>query len=201
MKVIGITGGAGCGKTEILRYLESRYKCRVLQADRAAERLQEPGGLCYRRIVELLGTDILGPEGRIDRQAMATVIFGNKDMLAAVNAVIHPAVRTYILQRIEEAAREGTADFFFLEAALLIECGYEEIVDEMWYVYADEEARRARLKAGRQYSDHKTDAIFAAQLPEETYRAHCGFVIDNGREITYAFEQIDKKMGEYLWKK
>ena len=71
----------------------------------------------------------------------------------------------------------------------------------MWYVYADENVRRKRLKDDRQYSDSKTDSIFRAQLPEETYRAHCDFVIDNSGDITYAYEQIDKKMGEYLWKK
>ena len=92
-------------------------------------------------------------------------------------------------------------DFFFLEAALLIECGYDAIVDEMWYVYADVEQRRKRLRAGRGYSDEKIDSILAAQMSDQDYRSQCDFVLDNSRDVTYAYDQIDKKMGEYLWKK
>ena len=201
MKVIGITGGVGCGKTRLLHYLEKNYKCRILLADRAALLLQQPGGLCHEPVTALLGREILQPDGRIDRELMAAKIFQDHALLASVNAIVHPAVKEYILLQIRQEKQKGEHDFFFLEAALLIEEGYEQIVDEMWYVYADENVRRKRLKDDRQYSDSKTDSILRAQLPEETYRAHCDFVIDNSGDITYAYEQIDKKMGEYLWKK
>ncbi len=201
MKVIGITGGVGSGKTKLLQYLQIHYNCRVLLADEAARQLQEPGGSCHRQIVKLLGEDILGPDGYLRTQVVAEKIFQDKTLLSAVNAVVHPAVREYILGQIEEERQRGNVAFFFLEAALLIECGYDTVVEEMWYVHADREVRRQRLKRGRGYSDEKTDRILAAQLSEEAYRAHCGFVIDNSREITYAYGQIDKKMGEYLWEK
>ena len=88
-----------------------------------------------------------------------------------------------------------------MEAALLIEGGYETIVEEMWYIYTDEAVRRARLKAGRNYSDEKIDSILKSQLSEDNYRKHCSTIIDNSRELRYAYEQIDKKMEEYLWKR
>ena len=75
MKVIGITGGVGSGKTKLLQYLAARFNCRILLADEAAGRLQEPGGVCYTGIVELLGEGILMPDGSIDRHAMAERIF------------------------------------------------------------------------------------------------------------------------------
>lgn len=199
MKVIGITGGVGSGKTKLLGYLQAHYSCRVLLADEAARQLQEPGGACHRQIVTLLGKEILDPDGALNTQVMAEKIFQDNALLAAVNAVVHPAVRTYILEQIEEERQRGNIAFFFLEAALLIECGYDAVVDELWYVHADREVRRQRLRMGRGYSDEKTDRILAAQLSEEAYREHCSFVIDNSREITYAYGQIDKKMGEYLW--
>ncbi len=132
---------------------------------------------------------------------MADLIFRDADKLAAVNAIVHPAVRAYILEEIREERRKGDVDFFFLEAALLIENGYDTIVEELWYVRADESLRRERLKASRGYSDAKIDGILAAQLSDAAYRTQCGFVIDNSGELADTCEQIDRKMGEYLWKK
>lgn len=201
MRVIGITGGVGCGKTMLLQYIKEHYNCRVLLADDAAKRLQEPGELCYERIVGLLGKEILQEDGHICKARMAERIFADDALLAAVNAVVHPAVRDHVVREIEAERRKGSIDFFFLEAALLIECGYETIVEEMWYIYAKEAVRRERLKAGRAYSDEKIDSILRSQLPDSVYREHCRVVIDNSGEAAYAYEQIDKKMGDYLWKK
>ncbi|MBO5093012.1 MAG: dephospho-CoA kinase [Lachnospiraceae bacterium] len=201
MRVIGITGGVGCGKTKLLQYMKEHYNCRILMADDAAGRLQEPGEVCYEKIVALLGKEILQEDGHICKARMAERIFADKELLAAVNAVVHPAVRDYIVREIEAERTRGSVDFFFLEAALLIECGYETVVDEMWYIYAKEAVRRKRLKEGRAYSDEKIDGILRSQLPEHVYREHCRVVIDNSGEAASAYEQIDKKMGDYLWKK
>ena len=74
MKVIGITGGIGAGKTAVLSYMEKNYNCRILLADEAAHQVKEPGETCYFRLVELLGKEILDEEGRINRQRMAEKI-------------------------------------------------------------------------------------------------------------------------------
>ena len=74
MKVIGITGGVGAGKSEVLAFLSKHYNCRVIMADKAAHQLEEPGGRCFEPLISLLGADILTSEGRIDRQKMAAKI-------------------------------------------------------------------------------------------------------------------------------
>ncbi len=201
MKIIGITGGVGSGKTMLLKYIREHYNCRILLADEVANQLKEPGEACYEEIVALLGTEVLEKDGRICRNRMAEKIFQDKGMLQAVNVILHPAVKRYVLQEIKKEKEREKLDFFFLEAALLIEDGYDRIVEEMWYIYADEQVRRLRLKKDRGYSEEKIDSILRSQLSEENYRKHCSTVIDNSRELTYAYEQIDKKMGEYLWKK
>lgn len=201
MKVIGITGGVGSGKSKLLAYIKEHYNCCVLLADDAANRLKEPGEVCYEPMKELLGAECIGEDGQIRRDKMAERIFQDKALLGQVNAIIHPAVKEYVVQRIRQEREKGEKDFFFLEAALLIEDGYEEIVDEMWYIYAEEDVRRTRLKAGRDYSDEKIDSILRSQLSEECYRKHCAVVIDNSRTLREAYGQIDRKMGEYLWKK
>ena len=79
----------------------------------------------------------------------------------------------------------------------MIENGYKDIVDELWYVYADEATRRKRLKDSRGYSDEKIDGILGQQLNDETYRLNSDFVIDNSKDLDSAGEQINKKLGEW----
>lgn len=200
MKVIGITGGVGAGKTKLLSYIAEHYNCRILLADEAANALKEPGMACYDQIVRLLGREILNEDMTINRAKMAERIFADAQLLTQVNEILHPAVKAYILEQIKLEREKGLIEFFFLEAALLIECGYQKIVDELWYISAAEEVRRVRLKSARGYTDEKIDRIISAQLSEEDYKSQCDFIIDNSREEQWAYEQIDRKMGEYLWK-
>lgn len=100
------------------------------------------------------------------------------------------------MQEVEKERSLGRVDFFFLEAALLIEEGYDRIVDELWYVYADEEVRRKRLKESRGYSDAKIDHIFHSQLPEEEFRRHCRRVIENNGDLQETCRQIDEVLAK-----
>ncbi len=198
MKVIGITGGVGAGKSALLAYISEKYNCRVILADEVAHRVKEPGQPAYGRLSELLSTDILKEDGSIDNGRMAAKIFGSRELLEKVNEIIHPAVKEILLAEIAQARQRGTPDFLFIEAALLIECGYAGLVDELWYIYAREEVRRARLQKGRHYTEEKINAIMDSQLPEEEFRKHCQVAIDNSGSLKEAFLQIDEKLGEYL---
>ena len=196
MKVIGITGGVGAGKTAVLSYIRENYNCRIILADEAAHQVKEPGQVCYDRLVDLLSREILNEDGTINKKVMADKIFSSEEILDRVNAIIHPAVKELILSAIAEEKAAGRYDFFFIEAALLIEDGYLEIVDEMWYIYAREEVRRMRLKESRNYSDEKIDSIMAEQLKEEEFRKYCKVVIDNSDSLLKAYEQIDRELGD-----
>ncbi len=196
MRVIGITGGVGAGKSRILSYLQEHTSCRVIIADQVAHGLEEPGGVCYGRIVSLLGRGILSEDGRIDKGKMAAEIFGDRRLLEQVNRIVHPAVKDYIMEAISAERQVGRIDYLFLEAALLIEDGYGQIVDEMWYIHTDEEVRRDRLKASRGYTDDKIDSIMRGQLSAEEFRRRCSVVIDNSGTLESVYKQIDKKLGE-----
>lgn len=201
MKVIGITGGVGAGKTEILTYLGKRADCRVIVADKVAHDLKKRGGVCYDRIVALLGNEIVAEDGEIDNVRMAAEIFTDKRLMGQVNGIIHPAVKEYILDEIDKERKEGKLHYLFIEAALLIEDGYTAIVDEMWYIHTDEKIRRDRLKASRGYSDKKIDDIMCQQLSEEDFYRNCCVVIDNSKSLAGTYRQIDKKLGEELCQK
>lgn len=200
MLFIGITGGIGAGKSELLSYIGKHYRCKIYLADEVAHLVKEPGTECFLRLTELLGKEILGADGRIDRKSMADKIFADRGLLAQVNGIIHPAVRNFLLEQLHRAQQDGETELFFVEAALLIEGGYGELVDELWYVYASEEARRRRLREARGYSDEKIDRILASQLREKEYREHCDFVIDNSGSLTESYRQIDKKLEAYTWR-
>lgn len=200
MQIIGITGGIGAGKSQVLQYIRQHYNCRVILADDVGNEVKLPGKICYNQLVELLGNDILDKNGFIEKEKMAARIFSDKEMLKAVNAIIHPAVKEYIFNAIQEEKERNMLDFFFIEAALLVECGYAVFLDEMWYIYASEEIRRQRLENNRHYSVEKITNIMRGQLSEEEFRKNCQVVIDNSDDFSKTEEQIDKILGDRLWK-
>lgn len=205
MVIIGITGGVGSGKSELLNYIGAHYRAFVLRSDEAAHAVSlVPGGSVYNELVSLLAAHERkgdGPlcrgDGTVDHREMAARIFREPALREAVNSIVHPAVRVYIGEAIQRASAAGAYDFFFLEAALLIECGYASVVDEMWYIYAKEEVRRARLKESRGYSDGKITAIMKSQLSEEAFRQNADVVIDNSGSLPDAFRQIDEALSRW----
>lgn len=196
MRFIGITGGVGAGKSELLRYIREHYPCEVYLADEVAHLLQEPGTECYERLVQLLGKEVLLPDERIDKKKMAAAIFADRKLLLQVNEIVHPAVRSFLLERLEEAKRRPETKLFFVEAALLIEAGYKELADELWYVYADKDIRRKRLMESRGYSSEKVEEIMEKQLSEEKFREACDFVIDNSGSLEDSLKQVSERLKE-----
>ncbi len=200
MKVIGITGGVGAGKSEVLHIIEENCSCYILIADLAAHEVEKKGSPCYDQLVFLLGSDVLNADWEIDRSRMAEKIFANDagELLKKVNAIVHPAVKKHILQKIEEKRKENSVDFFFIEAALLIEDGYTAICDELWYIMASRAVRERRLMESRGYSRQKVEKIMNKQADESVFLKYCKVVIDNEGIIAETKRQIIKqlKLGE-----
>ena len=200
MRLIGVTGGVGAGKSSILAYIQKHYKCRIYLADEVAHLVKEKGENCYYRLVELLGDEVLDAEtGQIDKKKMAAMIFEDDKLLEKVNQIVHPEVKNYLEKRIQEAKKDPEIEIMFIEAALLIEAGYKEVVDEMWYIYADESVRRKRLRESRGYSEEKISQIMESQLSEEEFRKSCDFVIDNSGTLRKSYKQIKNKLEAFTW--
>lgn len=197
MRFIGITGGVGSGKSELLAYIGKHYKCEIYRADEVAHLLQSPGMDCWRQLRDLLGEELLLPDGTLDKGKMAERIFADPGLRERVNGIVHPAVQEYLEERVQAARENSKTELLFVEAALLIEAGYKRKADELWYVYAREEVRRRRLAESRGYSEEKIDRIMASQLPEEVFRRECDFVIDNSGELDESYRQIDRRLAAY----
>ena len=196
MKFIGITGGVGAGKSAVLKYLGEKEHIRVMLADEIAHDLMKQGTTCYKQIVRaFMHENILDCSGEFDRGKLAKVIFSSDEKRLKMNAIVHPAVKEYVKEQFALEKKRGELDFLILEAALLIEDHYDEVCDELWYIYASPEVRKERLMRTRGYSEEKVQQIFDSQLSDEIYRKKCKVTIDNNGDLSETFLQIDKALG------
>lgn len=193
MKIIGITGGIGSGKTAVLNILKSDYGAFVMEADALAHCLMKPGQMSYNDIVNAFGQDILMEDGVIDRQKLGQVVFNDEEKLKILNSITHPNVKKTILSSIEEKEIAG-CDLYVLEAALLIQDGYLDICDEMWFVYADLEKRIERLCMYRGFTRERAAKVIRSQAPDEYYEMNCVKKIDNSGDIDELKKQISIAM-------
>ena len=139
MKFIGITGGVGAGKSAILSYLDQKPDIRVMLADEIAHELMKKGTACYDKILAAFkDADILDASGEFDRGKLAFVIFSDEKKREKMNGIVHPAVKEYVKEQYRLEKARGQLSCLVLEAALLIEEHYDEICDELWYIYTTE---------------------------------------------------------------
>ena len=192
MRVLGITGGVGSGKSRVLEYLRDDCGAVVCQMDETAKKLQRKGTECFDKIVENFGAEVLDSHGELDRAALGRIVFASGEKLARLNAIVHPEVLREVGKDIRRKEAEGK-NLYVVEAALLPDTG-RELCDEMWYIYADESIRRERLKASRGYTDEKIAQMIASQPQEERFRSSCSVVIDNSG----SFEDTMKQIGDNL---
>ncbi len=185
MRVIGITGGVGAGKSRVLSILSEEHGAEVLQADLIAAGLEEPGQEGYARLVEHFGREILDADGRLDRKAFAARIFRDEDELRAVNEIIHPLTWQEIARRV----RASRAPLVVVEAALF-NAGTRDICDELWLVDTADEERIRRLMADRGYSREKCLDIMKNQPRREDFLQLADRVIDNGGSVEDTRRQI-----------
>lgn len=198
MKVIGITGGVGAGKSTVLAMLKDMCKCDIIMSDDVAKNLMKKGAALEKDAVRLFGKDAYDKEGNLNNGKIAGIIYGNEELKKQWSGIVHPAVNEEIFGRIEADRKSGEYDFVFVEAALLIENNYDRVCDELWYVYADENVRIQRLAEQRNYSQDKSKSIMKAQKTDAEFRKYCGFVIDTGDGIENTRRILENKLEEYV---
>ncbi|SFH71621.1 dephospho-CoA kinase [Pseudobutyrivibrio sp. OR37] len=191
MKFIGITGGIGAGKSTVLSLLKENFNCRILLADEVAAQLMMAGTQCFEAVVGLPWPEsIVGTDGQINRPLMAKLMFADDNLRESVNGIVHPAVEREVLNQVEEERKKHNIEYFFFEAALLIECGYGKLVDEMWYIYADEEIRTKRLMESRGYGVERIKNTIMSQRSDASFREHADRIIDNSGDKESTLAQL-----------
>ncbi len=196
MKVIGITGGVGSGKSYVAMLVARNFPVVHINTDEIARRQMQSTGESYKSVVECFGSKILGPDGEIDRSVLAGLVFGNDEKIKLLNSITHPNVTTEVKRLIEEAQKAGIYKAVLIETAILIEAGYDSFCDEIWYVHADMEDRKRRLKESRGYSADRIESIVASQRAEEEYRKYATAELENSDNISE--EELICRIGELL---
>lgn len=197
MKFIGITGGIGAGKSTVLSLLKENFNCKVLLADEVAATLMQAGNQYFEAVVSLPWPEsIVGLDGQINRPLMAKLMFADDSLRQSVNAIVHPAVEKEVLNQVEIERKKHNIEYFFFEAALLIECGYGKLVDEMWYIYATEEVRAKRLMESRGYSMERIKNTIMSQRSDASFREHTDRIIDNSGDKDSTLSQLKAILSE-----
>lgn len=200
MIVLGITGGVGSGKSRVLYDLEKNHHAYIVEADKLAHNLMEPGRPIYREIIRQFGDDIVTDEAPylINREKLGKIVFSDKEKLALLDSITHPLVKEEILRQIEEKKTSGSIRLFVIEAALLIQDGYKDICDEIWYIWVPQEIRITRLMAQRGYTRERCLSMFKSQESDEYYKRYADFTINNQFDYKNSSKQLNARLNKLL---
>ncbi|MFN3975081.1 MAG: dephospho-CoA kinase [Dehalococcoidia bacterium] len=192
--VIGVTGGIGTGKstvTSILRELGAV----VIDADKIGHEAYRPGTPAWQEVVEAFGKEILLPSGEIDRKRLGSIVFNDPNALARLNAIMHPKMFRMAHERIQQAKAQRHP-VIVLEAAVLLEAGWDPLVDEIWVVTAPEEVAVERIQTRSGLTREAALARLRSQMPQEERVRRAHVVIENAGSL----EDLRHKV-EDLWQK
>jgi dephospho-CoA kinase len=188
LKLIGLTGGAGSGKSTVAAMLRE-LGAEVLDADDAAHAAYEPGSPGFEEVVREFGSGFVR-DGRIDRARLGELVFNDKDARLRLNAIVHPLVREWMAARTAEAA-EREVRVVVQEVPLLFENGLERLYSSVVLVYVPESLQLERLVNGRGLSEERAKAMIASQMPIEEKRRRTQHLIDNSGTREASRAQLD----------
>jgi len=176
MKVIGLTGGIGSGKSTVAQFL-AELGAVILDADKIGHEVFRPDSGGWREIVAAFGKQILASDGNIDRKKLGDIVFGNAESLSRLNQIMHPRMYDVVKAQLEEYRRQGMR-VVVLEAALLLETGWTSLVDEVWVTTASESTVLKRLEERTGLSQAESLARIRSQLPSAERARHADVVIN-----------------------
>ena len=188
MIVIGLTGGIGSGKSTVSNLL-AEMGAVVIDADAIVHEVQAPGGAAYQPMVDHFGPAVVEPDGVLDRQAIAAIVFNDPEQLAALNAIVHPLVGQAIMEALE--AQAATDNVVILDVPLLVESGRSDMAG-LIVVDAPVEVAVARAVARGPASEDDVRARIAKQATREDRLAKADLVIDNSGSLEDLTAQVAK---------
>jgi dephospho-CoA kinase len=193
MKRLGITGGIASGKSAVAGMLRG-MGFRVIDADALGHTLIEPGTRAFDEIVAEFGAGVLGVDGRIDRRKLGSLVFADAEKLARLNAIVHPRVEEEMVRQFGEWEHDGVRDAAFVEAALLVEAGYQKNLEGLVVAWCRPEQQMERLME-RGLSEAEARRRIAAQMPAEEKLAFATEKIDCSGSMEWTRRQVEELAG------
>ena len=194
MKVIGLTGGIGSGKSTVAQFL-AELGAVILDTDRVGHEVLKPDTEAWREVVAAFGRQILTPGGDVDRKKLGEVVFGNPESLVRLNQIVHPQIGKVVKAQLEEYRRQGVR-VVVLEIPLLVETGGTSLVDEVWVTIASESVVLRRLEERSELSRQQSLARIRSQISNEERVKHADVVIKNDGSLDELKAKVKK-----LWQR
>lgn len=196
MKVIGLTGGIGAGKSTVSDFLRQKG-CRIIDADRIAHQITEAGSPVLRQLAEAFGPEMIRPDGSLDRKALAAAAFSDPAQKQKLEEITTSRVIELIRRQLETLREQGLDGPVFVDAPLLFETGADALTDRVWLVDADLEVRIARTME-RDHADR--EAVLrriANQMPDAEKRARAHVIIDNSKGKDVLYQRVEGLLKNY----
>jgi dephospho-CoA kinase len=195
--VIGITGGIGSGKSTASQIL-GELGAEVIDADKVGHKIYLPDTPAWREMVEAFGTDVLAADRTIDRSKLGPVVFADPKALQTLNRITHGKIYAFIQGQIDYIRHKQAVPLVVVEAAILLEAGWQSLVDQLWVVAASVEVVIPRLQASKNLTAEQVRSRIAAQLSNEERMAQADKVIWNDHglpELRQAVEAAWQELG------
>jgi dephospho-CoA kinase len=189
---VGLTGGIACGKSTV-GVMMRKQGCAVLDADSLAHDLIEPGKPAYSEIVKEFGSGVLNGDGKVNRAKLAEIVFADRAKLDRLNQIVHPRVLEATEEWFAKTAGKQSPAVAVVEAALLIEAGYDQHLDRLVVCWCRPEQQRKRLLA-RGMDAAEAGRRISAQMPMEEKKRRATDLIDCSRTLAETKRQVDELM-------
>ncbi|MFH1169282.1 MAG: dephospho-CoA kinase [Chloroflexota bacterium] len=196
MKVIGLTGGIGTGKSTVARFL-AELGAVAIDADKIGHEVLKPGSPAWQQVVAEFGKQIVFPDRTIDRRRLGSIVFGDKAARDKLNRIIHPVIRDVVLSRLEEHRLKGT-EVLVLEAPLLIEGGWVPLVDKVWVTIAPKAIVLKRLRERTGLSQQEALARIHSQLPSDERAKFADVIIETDCDLDQLKTKIKLLFDRYM---
>jgi len=184
--LIGLTGNIGTGKSTVAGMLAA-LGAEVIDADKVAHNVMSPGTPVHAQIVEAFGTDMLAPDGEIDRKQLGAIVFADPTALARLESIVHPATLAAVDRRVAAAS----AEVVVVEAIKLFEARMAAACDSVWVTTCSPQQQIRRIMAGRGLSRSEAEQRVQAQPPQQEKIARADVVIDNTGSLHHTREQVE----------
>ncbi|HUU62841.1 MAG TPA: dephospho-CoA kinase [Dehalococcoidia bacterium] len=190
MVVIGLTGGILSGKSTISRMLAEKGAV-IMDADKIGHEAYKPRTKTWQELRDAFGDGILKKNGEIDRKRLGEIVFADPDTLIRLNRIVHPRMREMMREEIDCLKVEGV-DVVVLEAAVLIEASWTDLVDEVWVAVAPEQVVVKRLEERGGLSEEQARARIRSQISTEERAKHADIIIDTDCELSEVRARIEE---------
>ena len=191
MLVIGLTGGIGTGKSQVSRALEA-LGAEIVNADLVGHEAYRPNTEPWQEIIDTFGRDVLAPGGEVDRKALGAVVFADPQALERLNAIVHPRIHSMVKARIADSAAAGRS-VVVVEAAVLLEANWTDLVDEVWVTSSPEDMVVQRLLS-RGLDEEAALSRIRSQMGQSERERHADALIENDGSLA----DLDERVRE-LW--